>query len=315
MVPVIDCHAHVFPDAVADSPQLSRILPVDRVESVRRRARNWLRPVSTGIHKAQTMLRHLPDGIRNALDQVGALAPIPMLLVESTSRDLDEAMTSSGVDYAVVIAHPGISSNEFVLEAAERNPRLLPVVNIPPGTAKPGQKLRKYVESGARMLKIHAAADGEDRDSPRYSALLKVAAELGLPVVLHTGCIQSRLLFRSPQKGSADYFEPWFRKYPTIRFVLAHMNYHDPGVALDLAERYPSLLVDTSWQPAEVIGEAVRRIGSERVLFGSDWPFAGGNMGLGVARVRQCVDTGMISQEQAHQILGMNSAKLLGLPV
>ncbi len=314
MAPVIDSHTHIFPDAIADSPTLSRIIPLERLDQVRRRARAWLKPVSSGIHQAQTMLRYLPDRLRDVIDEVGTLAPLPMLLVESTARDLDEAMSQAGVDYSVIIAHPGMASNEFILEAAERNPKLLPVVNIGPGVSKPGIKLKKYVQQGARMLKIHAAADGDDRESSRYSALLRTADELGLPVILHTGCLHSHVLYKSPEKGDARYFVPWFEKYPKLRFILAHMNYHEPGAALDLAERYPNLVVDTSWQPAEVIGEAVRRIGADRVLFGSDWPFAGGNLGIGVKRIRECLDIGTLTPEQGDLVLGGNAVKLLGLP-
>lgn len=162
---VIDSHAHIFPEL---SRRLPRIVSGAQIDEVRRKIRNWLKPVSGGMHHAQTMLRYLPEKMRDTIDELGMLAPLPMLLVESTARDLDEAMSLNGVDYAVVIAHPGLSSNEFVLEAAERNPKLLPVVNIPAGVSKPGLKLKKYAQQGARMLKIHAAADGDDRSSRRW---------------------------------------------------------------------------------------------------------------------------------------------------
>jgi hypothetical protein len=314
MALIIDAHAHVFPDAPLDAFGLRALLPVAKLEELRRRLRERSRPLSSALHEGQTLLRHFPAGLRSLIERVGTLGPVPLLLLESSPRDLDEAMLAQGVDYSVVIAHPPWSSNEFVLEAAERNPKLLPVVNLPPGTPRAGATLKKWAAAGARMLKIHAAADGIDSSSQHYASLLRVASGLGLPVVLHTGCFHGNPLFRDPSLGEVSRFEPWFRKYPDIRFVLAHMNYHDPAAALDLAERYPALFVDTSWQPSEVIGEAVRRLGPERVLLGTDWPLGGNNIGVCVERVRACVDGGLISAQAGERILGENARVLLGLP-
>ena len=93
------------------------------------------------------------------------------------------------------------------------------------------------------------------------------------------------------------------------------MNFHEPSVALDLVEKHPNVFVDTSWQPAEVIGEAVRRVGAERVLFGTDWPFVGNNVNIGLARIRDCIQAGSLTEEQSMLILGVNAAKIFGISI
>jgi hypothetical protein len=305
MSPVVDFHVHVLPDV------LGAVVP----QHLRKRARDWYRPVSSSLHKAQTVMRHLPETARRGLDGLSGIAPLPGLLFESTPADLKAAMDEAGVDHAVVIAAPPVTSNELVLETCAGDSRLIPVVNIAPGVPRPGAALKRYVKKGARMLKIHCAVDGEKDgvNSARYRSLLKAASELGIPVILHTGCIHTRLFYKAPKLGRAELFKPWFSDYPDTTFILAHMNFHEPGVALDLAEDHPNLLVDTSWQPAEVIGEAVRRIGAERVLFGTDWPLVGHNLSIGIDRVRECVSAGTLNPAQADLILGGNAVKLLGL--
>ncbi|MGZ3697765.1 MAG: amidohydrolase family protein [Bdellovibrionota bacterium] len=307
---IIDSHVHVFPDA------LGKIAPAfaqGPVAVLRKRARSWWRPVSSSMHKMQTMLRHLPGAARFGLDEISGLAPLPSLLIEGTPHDLREETEAAGVSKAFVIAHPPYLTNETVLALAEEDPRLVPVVNIPRGTMRPGITLKKLVEQGARALKIHPAADGEGVESPRYRSLLRAASELGLPVILHTGCIHTHLLYRSPQEGKAERFEPWFKAFPNVKFVLAHLNFHEPLIALDLMERYPNLYADTSWQPAEIIGEAVRRVGAERILFGTDWPFVGGNLRIGLERIQDCIETGTMTEPQSRQILGENALKLFAL--
>ena len=286
-----------------------------RLGHLRKKARAWLKPFSASVHSAQTILRHLPEIARNQLDELSSLLPLPGLLLESSADDLREAMEDAGVDYSLVIAAPPVMENDFVMEVCQKNAKLIPVVNIPKGTPKPGQILKRYIEKGAKVLKLHPASDGEGVDSARYRALIRSASDLGIPIILHTGCLHARFFYKDPDQGHAERFSKWYETYPNTQFILAHMNFHNPGVALDICEEFGNVWVDTSWQPAEVIGEAVRRIGPERILFGSDWPFIGNNMTVGRDRVRDCVNTGMLNPDQAKLILGENAAKLLGIKV
>lgn len=307
---VVDSHAHIFP------PSLEKYLSDKRrkaLSDLRKRARSWMRPLASSMHKTQPMMRHLPESARKKIDSLSGIAPLANLLFESTANDLRDAMKKAGVDFALTIAHPTMIPNELVLEASQETPNLVPVVFIPRGTRNPGKSLRQLHTQGARALKIHPAADGDGPKTPRYHALLRKASELGLPVILHTGCIHSHVLYKDPEMGRAELFAPWFKEFPETRFILAHMNFHDPQMALDLALEHPNLYVDTSWQPAEMIGEAARRIGAERVLFGTDWPFVGDNLRVGLKRVRECVSMGMISEAQSEKILGTNAMKLFGI--
>lgn len=329
-MPVIDFHAHIFPNPIEKVlPHIPKLVPKgaagDKIRPYlsemslrmglglgRRMARQFLQPVSEKMHTAQVWMRHLPSAVRHGLDSVGGVASLPRLLVESTADDLIEAMDEAGVDQALVIAHPPFATNEMVLEACSMNPdRLIPVVNIAKGEDDPAAKFRKYLDQGAKVLKIHAAADGEGVDSARYRALLEVAQERRIPVILHTGCIQNRLFYKDPSWGKVESFAPWFEAYRDVTFVLAHMNFHEPMKALEMCELYSNLVVDTSWQPAEIIGEAVRRIGAERVLFGTDWPFVGQNIALGKSRIEEGVESGVYTREQADLVLGGNAVRIL----
>lgn len=303
MSPIIDFHAHAIP----------RLPWNQTVETLRRRARQWTRPLSASMHRAQTMLRHFPEPARKGLDQLSGIAPLAGLFIESSLQDLKEGMEEAGIHHAVVIAHPPMISNEFVLEAASEDSRIIPAVKISPRIERPSTELKKFIKQGAKLIKVHPAADGETPDSRHYRSILKTAAEAGLPVILHTGCIHSNVLYKRPELGKAELFEPWFEEYADLRFVLAHMNFHEPQIALDLAQKHSNVYVDTSWQPSEAIGEAVRRIGAERVLFGTDWPFVGNNLSVGIQRIEDAVESGWLNHEQSELILGKNAASLLGI--
>jgi uncharacterized protein len=318
---VVDFHVHIFPDlskrVAAAMEQYAPGVDPDQarfaVSQLRRVARTWLRPLTASLHESGTLVRHLPETLRKGLDELTALTPVPGLLLESTGDDLLESMEENEIDLALVIPHPPTVSNDFVLETCAGDERLLPVAYVPRDATKPLATLKNLASRGARALKIHPAADGEGPASLRYKKLLKAASDLELPVIIHTGCMHSKLLFKDASQSDAALYAPWFKAYPGTPFILAHMNWHAPHVAMDLANEYPNVYVDTSWQPSEVIGEAVRRMGPERILFGSDWPLVGNNISVGLERIRECVRMGLMTDEDARQILGENARRLLKL--
>jgi predicted TIM-barrel fold metal-dependent hydrolase len=302
---IIDVHVHAFPPTALGE--------LDTVKAIKGQGRRLLAPLARGFQAIQPMMRHLPTPVRKLGDSIGALSALPNLLLERTPEDLIHALDASGVSRCLLIAQPPLCSNEFVLDLARKNPRYIPAVNIDPSIAHPGQKLREYVAGGAKALKIHAAVDGVDLKNPRYQLLLQVSAEFGLPVVLHTGALNIKPLYKNPSYGSAELFIPWIQTFPQTKFVLAHMNFHHPHRAINIAEENPNVWLDTSWQPTEIIGEAVRRVGADRIVFGSDWPLFGQNISVGLSRIDECVKQGWMTDEDRIKILSTNSARLLNL--
>jgi predicted TIM-barrel fold metal-dependent hydrolase len=318
---ILDAHVHIMPDpigTVLGKSSGSLAVAGEGYASIRAWARSAIGPVHGLIHKAYAGLRHFPAGVRMGVEELGALAPVPGLLIESTAGDLLSSMERNRIAMSILIAHPPVTSNERVLELSDEHPeRLIPAVNFGRDSGltedEAVSEFRKAIDrrNGALLLKIHAASDGEDAESARYRALLDVASEYTIPVILHTGCIHAHLIHRRPTLGDASKFKSWFADWPRLPFILAHMNMHEPEVALDLAQEFENIHVDTSWQPAEVIIEAVRRIGSERIFFGSDWPLLGDNQSVALERLAEASASGCISNEDIARIQGGNLVALL----
>ncbi len=272
------------------------------------------------LHSAQVSLRFAPGFVQTAAERVAPLLLAPQILAESTGEDLLKIMKKRGIARTLVLAHPPIMSNEMVVQLSRLHPEIVPVVQFPAAVSDYSglkeEELRAivsgFVGQGAKAIKIHPAADGEGPDCEHYKRILGFARELGVPVILHTGCIHGAY-YKDAHMGHAERFEPWFRDFADVDFVLAHTNFHEPAVAIDLAERYPRVWLETSWQPAEVIGEAVRRVGSDRVMFGTDWPFIGGNQKIGLSRIRDSFESGLLGEEDEALVLGENAAKLFKL--
>jgi len=318
---VIDAHVHIFPDPIGDLADLSqKWTGLDRGNwnQVKSSARIVTSPLVQLLHRAYAGLRHFPGVVRFGVEEIGALTPGAALVVESSFADLSSSMDEQGIRGAILIAHPPFLSNATVLKMAEEHPdRIVPALNFSKwGSGSSQEAVREFRDAihttrGRLLLKIHAAADGDSPTSPHYQELLELASDHAVPVILHTGCLQAHLIHRSPAHGDPSKFKGWFADFPRTPFILAHMNMHEPGVALELGEEFENVYVDTSWQPAEVIGEAVRRIGAHRVLFASDWPLLGGNQKVALGRLQEAHSVGYINEEEFEAISSKNLLRIL----
>ena len=201
MTQMIDFHAHIAPDFLEGkvSPEAHQNLSL-----IRKQARDLTSPLYKGLQFLQPNLRYLPDRLRHSLDQVNGLAALSTLLVESTPQDLLRSMAEHDISRAVVVAHPPFITNDFIMVQCENHPEFIPAVYISKRSRDPVAELSDLHARGARLLKLHPAADGEPHNSKRYLDLLDRANTLKMPVILHTGFVVNRVVYPSPKNGNVE---------------------------------------------------------------------------------------------------------------
>ncbi len=296
---IIDFHTHIYP----------KIPFSELLNSPRKKLRNIMKTQIKIEHWAQTQLRLLPEILQQPIEEFAAVALAPRLLIESSKEDHREAMDESLVGRAVVVAHPPLISNSFLLKACENESDLLPAVYLQPGEKI--ETLERFFEKGVRILKLHPPTDGLSAKSEHYREQIKFAADQGMIVLIHSGVIHSRLMFKNPKLGDIARYESLFEDFPKVDFVVLHLNFNEPRTLIDLAKKHENLYVTTSWQPSSVIGEAVHAVGEDRVLYSSDWPILGNNMSVSVDRVRDGRRKSFYGPEVEQKILGENAKTLL----
>lgn len=135
---------------------------------------------------------------------------------------------------------------------------------------KPDEEFENLIKNNRDIiygLKFHPfhslTAPDDDKAEPYYA----LAEKYNLPVCSHTGgCEQAR---------SAHLYNA-AKNHPGINFVMVHMDLNTNNKeALDLLGELPNLYGDTTWVPLKTTLEAVKRCGSEKILFGSDNPIDG----------------------------------------
>jgi len=165
-----------------------------------------------------------------------------------------------------------------------------------------------------------------ERDRGRILELVTEAVQLGfrgLKVHRHDARItrevcEAARAFRLPVlydvMGEVAPVELLATEYPDVSFIIPHLgSFADDWAAqralLDQMERHPNVHADTSGvRRFDLLVEAVRRAGPEKLLFGSDGPWL--HPGVELAKVRELG----LPPAAERLVLGGNLLRLLGRP-
>lgn len=178
----------------------------------------------------------------------------------------------------------GVSSNEQVAELCALSPRFTGFASVDPLKDGAPLELEHAVrQMGLRGLKLDPALqDFRPGDSQAF-ALYEAAAGLGIPLIVHTGMSWAP---ETPlEAGRPLLFESAIRRFPKLKFVLAHFAWPWVWEGTALALKYPNVYLDTSclyydsprefYQfvfskqiPTTVIERSLRN----KIVFGTNYP-------------------------------------------
>jgi predicted TIM-barrel fold metal-dependent hydrolase len=160
---------------------------------------------------------------------------------------------------------------QTVIDLCREHPdRLVPYCSVHPKDPQKKEKLQNYLSQGCRALKLHPVIQDVHPEDVSYFDIMEIISGYDVPVLFHTGW----LAFKSRTFGLIGNYRKIVEAFPRITFVMAHMNMFHSNDAIEFARKYPNVHLDASWQPVGRVRKAIDAIGSERVLLGSDWPYA-----------------------------------------
>ncbi len=260
------------------------------------------------------------------------------------SGDIIKAMDKYGVDIACLLPESmmdttGYSSrwctNGEMAQVVESNPdRFMYQPNISPIKHKGVQntiwELEYWVnEKGAKIFKFYPPEDTYIND-PDLWPFYKKAEELGIVLDIHTG-------FSWVPPGKSKYALPIYiddvaRDFPELKINAFHMGYPYCADLNMIAMQHPNVYVCLSllvpWaigSPrnfAKIIGEALRWVGPDKIIWGTDYAGFGVQIRSAVIGFREFQipedmqkDYGYpaITDEDRGKIFGGNLGKLLGI--
>jgi len=161
---------------------------------------------------------------------------------------------------------------------------------------------RCITRGGMRGVKLEAAVNARDR---RMDPLMEMVEALGVPIVHHSWY---KATPHGRNESNPSDIADLGRRFPQVQLIMAHLGGARQRGILDIHD-LANVAVDTSGsQPEEGLVEyAVRRLGAERVVYGSDWPIRDYAVQLGRILAAE------ISDRQKEMILCGNARRLIGL--
>lgn len=275
----IDCHVHIFPDAVKKSRENYRDDPSFALLYTQREAK-----------------------IENASGLVAAM--------DTAGTDLACAMGFPWEDPDRLSMH-----NDAILETAKKFPeRILPFCCIHHENRTAVREAERCLDSGAAGIGEIACyrSDFTDKILDRLSPVMALCQERDVPVFIH---VNDPLGHAYPGKAplSLQGIEKLVTRFYANKIVLAHGGGGYPFYHLlrkGLPGNTERLFFDTAAFPylyrSEIYPELVRILGRERLLFGSDWPL------LSPERYFRDMKESGLSEEDLDAICGLNALRVLG---
>lgn len=233
--------------------------------------------------------------------------------LENVGKNLDEG----GVDYICMFPVMPCDSFDEIYAASLIDPRIIPFASadfrLP--VDEMVEDLKRQINTGARGLKIHPVLQMINLRDPKVDAAVQVCGEAGLPIISHCGensyYIERELERNTPEFGNVKYMIELANKYPQYNIVGAHAGGLTGGEMEVLAEGtkgLPNFYVDTTFRCAEDIRKIIEYFGEDRVLYGTDNPWASEK-----GSIAEVVEACGGSAELEDKVLYANAARLLHL--
>ena len=196
---------------------------------------------------------------------------IPNLVAELDEVGFEQAATlpiAAGLPFGDDLADRWLSA----IESSDFGDRLIPFASVHPNDKNAIKLLRQFAERGVRGVKFHPEMQRFYPDDPRAMALYQECGDLGLPIIFHAGRsgIEPKWMRSYPM---IQHFEEPALRFPKVQFLLGHAGARDVDEAIKLARKHSNIWLEITGQGVTKLDEILREVGSERILFGSDWPF------------------------------------------
>lgn len=219
-------------------------------------------------------------------------------------EELLKLMEDNGISKGVVFPAPGLlPDNREMAKLIKPYPDKFvgfAWVNPHAGKDAADELEEMVVKYGFKGVKLQPLLHAYAANSKIVDPVMEKAAELNIPVLIHS--------------GQAPFSLPWLitelaERHPAVKIIMDHMGFHlgfYVDAAIAGAQKCSNIILGTTSMPYfRKINQAVKLIGPERVIFGSDAPTV--HPAPEIARVKAAG----LAPEEEKLVLGGNILRIL----
>lgn len=238
-------------------------------------------------------------------------------IIKSLPERMIRDMKLNKVSRAVVLQlnTPQCDSQMSMERVTREYDQFISFGNIHPDDSNILSKIESNIKSGVKGWKIAPHVIGKDINAPETIELMKLLHDTNKPIVSCSGlALPLEDLNKLPKKARkviesqdiAKFYE-LLKEIPDLKLVFAHGGLYQTSELIQLMKAYPKTYVDISTQPPENIKMLISELGSERLLYGTDYPAF--NHAFSLVSVLRA--TNIVSERE--NILGLNAKRILGI--
>jgi predicted TIM-barrel fold metal-dependent hydrolase len=196
-----------------------------------------------------------------------------------TLENMRTTMDEAGIWKTVCMPIPPHVTFDDLHAAQQQDEGVIPFTGFDPRAEYDVEAaLRRDVERGAKGMKLHPIIQNEALTSRRTYEAVEAFAPYELPILFHSGVatyyLKKESYRQNPEHGNIHYGRDLVEDFPQVTFIFGHSGLREVTDVLRWIPKHPNAYVEISFMNPENIRELVGAFGPERVLFGSDWPWA-----------------------------------------
>ena len=247
--------------------------------------------------------------IIDAHTHIGTYSKFYHLRVQTVRQTIDR-MDAAGVQAAVVshlesFSYDPVEGNRRLKDDIEKYPgRFIPFFSVHPRYEEQATaEIKKCAgDWGWRGLKLHPQYQMYKANCQAVKKVIEQAAKYDCVVLYHSGdsfvgSLCSPVMIADVAK-----------EFPQTTIIMGHMGVSDWPEAIEVARVHKNIILDTTSCVINygAVEYAVKYLGKERLVWGSDFPFY--PFKLGISKITDCE----IDKESKESILGKNIKEIMG---
>ncbi|MBP3604176.1 MAG: amidohydrolase family protein [Lachnospiraceae bacterium] len=199
----------------------------------------------------------------------------------------------------------------------KNNNRLYTFASIHPFDDNISAKIDQYIKMDIKGWKLNPHIWGVPIDCDQSITLIKELAKTSLPIMSCSGkglpmemlnsAVPPKQSKRETMMQQLSKFEKVLERIPEAKLILAHSGCFDFESITHVMKKYPNTYTDISVQPAGNIAKLIKEIGSEKILFGTDYPFV--TQAFSILSVLRATK----DEQERINIFSQNAKKLLNI--
>ncbi len=266
--PVIDMHTHyALPtvalrsvDMLAETPDSNLLLGRCCAHHLDIRANQCFSPRELRALKLELLL----GGLTGRGKRPDHTAP-------NLARDMRQVNVVRSAVLAIDLAFPNHHPRD-TLRAARSRSEAIGYGSVHPRRKDARIMLDDQLHLGARGMKFHPPNQHVRPDAPEAMALYRLCGEANVPVLWHSGPAGIEPKYNQSFAQMSYYARP-IHELPETDFILGHAGSLQHRQAIELQRTHANAWLEISGLSLDQLRDVLAEADTDRIVFGSDWPF------------------------------------------